>query len=139
MIGVLLATHGEFAAGILDGAELIMGKQENCQIVALRHGDSIEAFSTSILSAIKALNQGAGVIVFTDLYAGSPYNEAALNHKKLIEVEYRLVSGVNLPMLLEAFNQRLLGSSLEETLVQSLQSGSQGIKEFFTELKKIGN
>lgn len=139
MIGVLIATHGKFAEGILDSVELIMGKQENCQTLALCHGNSIEDFSTDILESVKKLDQGEGVIVFTDLYSASPYNQTALNHKNLSDTEYRLVAGVNLPMLIEAFNQRMLGSSLTETTMRSLETGVDGIKEFFTELNKLNN
>ncbi len=136
MIGVLIATHGKFAEGILDSVELIMGKQENCLTLSLYHGSSIEDFSTDILNAIQALDQGEGVIVFTDLYSASPYNQTALNHHNLLETDYRLISGVNLPMLIEVFNQRMFGSSLEESTARSLKVGIEGIKEFFNELNK---
>ena len=137
MIGILIATHGKFAEGILDSVELIMGKQDNCQTLALCHGHSIESFSQDIYTSIKKLDQGHGVIVFTDLYSASPYNQAALNYKKLVGIDYRLVSGVNLPMLIEAFNQRMIGSSLVETTMKSLESGTEGIKEFLIELDKL--
>ncbi|MBP1039567.1 PTS sugar transporter subunit IIA [Vagococcus sp. BWB3-3] len=139
MIGVLIATHGKFAEGILDSVELIMGKQENCQTLSLCHGNSIEDFSANILMAIKDLDRGAGVIIFTDLFSASPYNQTALNHHNLTNIDYRLISGVNLPMLIEAFNQRMLGSTLEETTHRSLETGMDGIKEFFTELNKQTN
>ncbi len=139
MIGVLIITHGKFAEGLLDSVHLIMGKQEKCEILSLHHGDSIEEFSQAIFEKMRKLDEGSGVIVVTDLYSASPYNQTALNHNRLLKekIHYRLLSGVNLPMLLEIFNQRLMNKSLDTMTEKALNSAKKGVKEFFIELKKV--
>ena len=42
MVGILIATHGDFAAGLLNAVELILGKQEKVETIGLRHGDGFE-------------------------------------------------------------------------------------------------
>lgn len=136
MIGVLIATHGKFAEGILDSLELIMGKQGNCETLALYHDTSIEMFSSEMIEKIERLNQGNGVIIVTDLYSATPYNQAALNSKNLSHIPYKVLSGVNLPMLVEIFNQRMLDTPIEKIVTESMITAKEGVKEFFTELKK---
>lgn len=139
MIGVLVATHGKMAEGILDSAELIIGKQDNCKVLSLCHGDSIELFGESIKNAIIELNQGDGVLVFTDLFAASPYNQAALNYQHLKNCRYRSITGVNLPMLIEALSQRMVSEDLDAITESIIEVGKEGIKELFFELKKVKN
>ncbi|MGM0214333.1 PTS sugar transporter subunit IIA [Enterococcus sp. AZ109] len=138
MIGILLITHGEMAAGIMDSLQLIMGEQTDYQTMGLKHGDDISEFNEQIQAAIIQLDQGNGVLVMTDLFSASPYNQAAMCFNKLkAKHAYRLLSGVNLPMVIEAFNQRLIGSDLEATYQTAMQAGQTGIKEFFEEIQKL--
>lgn len=82
------------------------------------------------------MDKGKGVLVFTDLFAASPYNQTAAIYKDLKNHDYRSISGVNLPMLLESFGRRLSNESLEEITSAVIETGKGGIKELFTELKK---
>lgn len=137
MIGILIATHGDMATGMLDSVELIMGKQSNCQTISLCHGDSIELFGDSIRQAIINLDEGEGVLVFTDLFSASPYNQTAIVSQKLKEHKFRSVTGVNLPMLLEAFGRRFSDVTVDELATIVMETGKTGIKELFTELEKV--
>lgn len=136
MIGVLILTHGKFADGVMDSVSLIMGKQENVQTLSLCHGDDIQDFAQRIRNNVIKLDEGEGVVVFTDLFSASPYNQAAMSYPHIKEHEYKIISGFNLPMLIEAFNQRMIGSSLDVLTAQCMETGIQGIKEFFNELEK---
>lgn len=138
MIGVLVITHGHLAEEFLNTVKLIMGKQEKCFSLSLLEGDSIEEFSQEIFNKIKEIDDGSGVIVVTDLFLASPYNQTTLNHKKILDekIDYRLLTGVNLPMLLEIFNQRMLESSLDDICEKAMFSAKAGVKEFTRELSK---
>ena len=136
MIGVLVLTHGDLAQGLLSSVELIIGKPEKCKCYGLYHGDDIEAFKEEVLGLIKGLDDGDGVVVFSDLYCASPYNAAAISSKYLNESNYRSISGVNLPMLIEAISMRE-SMSLEELTNHVMKTGIDGIKEFFLEIKKL--
>ncbi|MDU5335012.1 PTS sugar transporter subunit IIA [Enterococcus sp.] len=137
MTGILIVTHGEMATGIMDSLSLIMGDQQEYQTLGLKHGDDIGEFSEKIQAGICELDKGAGVLVLVDLFSASPYNQAAMSFNKLKDHSYRLVSGVNLPMIIEAFNQRMLGADLETMYQAAMTAGKDGIKEFLDEMTKL--
>ncbi|MGL9727151.1 PTS sugar transporter subunit IIA [Enterococcus sp. DIV0756] len=137
MTGILIVTHGEMANGLMDSLSLIMGEQEACQTLGLKHGDDIGEFNEKIQAGICQLDTGDGVLVLVDLFSASPYNQAALSFNQLKDHRYRLVSGVNLPMLIEAFNQRMIGSDLETMYQSAMTAGKDGIKEFLEEMAKL--
>lgn len=136
MIGILIVTHGNFGEEILKSAELIVGKQKRILTLGLNHGDSIENFIINVKSNIENLNEGDGVLVFADLFGASPYNAAAFSAKNMSEKDFRCITGVNLPMLLEALTMR---SEYElNSLVEiCISEGKSGIKELFNEIKLI--
>lgn len=137
MIGIAIVTHGEMATGLMDSLSLIMGEQEDYQTLGLKHGDDIGEFGEKIQTAICELDTGDGVLVFVDLFSASPYNQAAMSFNKLKEHHYRLISGVNLPMIVEAFNQRMIGADLETMYQAAMTAGKDGIKEFLEEMAKL--
>jgi len=133
MIGILLITHGDFADGIKSSAELIAGKSENFKTLGLYYGDSIDEFNEKVLNDIIELDSGDGTLILSDLYCATPFNSTVINNQNLKEHNYRSVSGVNLPMLLEALMMReSLG--LNELSDHIMNSGKDGIKELFNEM-----
>lgn len=139
MKGILIVTHGEMATGIMDSLSLIMGEQEQYQTLGLKHGDDIVEFSEKIQAGICGLDKGDGVLVLVDLFSASPYNQAALCFNKLKDHRYRLISGVNLPMIIEYFNQRMIGADLDTMYQAAMTAGKDGIKEFLEEMAKLEN
>lgn len=139
MTGILIVTHGEMATGIMDSLSLIMGEQEQYQTLGLKHGDDIVEFSEKIQAGICELDKGDGVLVLVDLFSASPYNQAALCFNKLKDHRYRLISGVNLPMIIESFNQRMIGADLDTMYQAAMTAGKDGIKEFLEEMAKLEN
>ncbi|QAT39146.1 PTS sugar transporter subunit IIA [Clostridium sp. JN-9] len=133
MIGVLIATHGDFGKEILKSSELILGKQDHTLTLSLNYGDSIEKFGEQIVNAIQSLENGSGVLVFTDLLGASPYNATALNSNKVNNARFRCICGVNLPMVLEALTMRN-NYDLDKLTEQCMEAGMSGIKELFQEL-----
>lgn len=136
MVGIVIATHGQLAAGLLDAAQLIMGEQAQVATLGLHHGDDVTAFGQDLVRAAKSVSTGDGVLVLTDLFGASPNNQAATARTALTSIPYALLTGVNLPMLLTAFNERLLGSDLITMKQAVLTAGQTGIKDFFVELAK---
>lgn len=125
-----MVTHGNFGTELLKSAELIIGKQENVKTLGLNHGDNVEELCDGVCESIKELDSGDGVLVFTDLFGGSPSNVTAANMKK---VYFQSVSGVNLPMLIEALDSRD-NIELEELVDRVRISGIEGIKNIRSEL-----
>lgn len=131
MIGILIMTHGELAKGYLSASELISGKAENIDSLGLFHETSIDDFKEQAAKKMQALDQGEGVLVFCDIFGASPYNVTAQNYHLLKgKVNYRSVTGVNLPMVIEAICSRQ-NMELDQLAHYIQEVGKQGIKELF--------
>lgn len=111
MVGILVATHGGFAEGILNAVELLAGKPEKVETIGLYHGDGIDEFSGKVEDAITRLDDGDGVLVFVDIVGGSPYNAVMKCFSK--KENLKAIAGVNMAMLIQAVMMRE-GTSLDE-------------------------
>lgn len=131
MVGILIVTHGNFGTELLKSAELIIGKQENVETLGLNLGDNVQELYNAVGEAIQRLDNGEGVLVLTDLFGGSPTNVTAGNMNKY---KFESVSGVNLPMLIEALDSRNI-MPLNNLLAKAIQSGIEGIKNIRKELE----
>lgn len=103
MIGICIITHGKFAEGIKNSAEMIVGDSKNIEALGLYKGQVIEDFQNRAFETIKSLEQGDGVLVFVDMFGATPFNTIAQIRTKLIEnkIKCGIVTGLNLPMLVE--------------------------------------
>jgi len=123
MVGMLIVTHGRLGEGLLDAMQMIAGPQEKVDFVSLKEVDSIDELKERILSAVKMLDDGSGVLVFVDMFGASPSNAAAYLLNENVEV----ITGVNLPMLLEIVSFRE-SSSLQELSANAMTAGVESIK-----------
>lgn len=97
MVGIVVASHGSLASGMLDALELLSGEQKAIQAIGLQRGDSPDAFVAKVEEAINAVDEGDGVLALVDLFGGTPSNAVA---QLLERDDLNAVAGVNLPMLL---------------------------------------
>lgn len=111
MIGVLVATHADLGQGLLNAVALIAGEQPNCRAVGLFHGDGVDEFEAKIIAGIDELDEGEGVLVFTDFYGGTPSNTVM---RCMAKRQFRCLTGVNMPMMVEALTDRDSGLTVEE-------------------------
>ncbi len=119
MIGAVIITHGSLAASLLEAAELIAGKAENIKAISVKSSDATELVRSSLTQAVKEVNSGNGVVIFTDMFGGTPTN-IALSVLEVGKIE--VVTGVNLPIVLRFLNHR----------------GNRQLKELVTLLKEYG-
>ena len=103
MVGVLLITHGELAHALIQSCEMVIGHSEKVKCLPLHPGVEIDAFREDCKSMITSLDEGNGVLILTDLLAGTPSNVALVCQNGL---NCECVSGVNLAMLIEALTMR---------------------------------
>ena len=103
MIGLVLVTHGRLAAEFLAALEHVVGPQERTRAVCIGADDDIEARRAEIVTAIREVDDGTGVVVLTDMFGGTPSNLAiSTMDRKGVEV----IAGVNLPMLIKLASVR---------------------------------
>ena len=97
MIGIVLVTHGRLAAEFVTAMEHVVGPQQAIEAICIGPDDDMEIRRADIARAVKAVDDGSGVILLTDLFGGTPSNLAiSLMEPGRIEV----IAGVNLPMLI---------------------------------------
>ncbi|MGS5517137.1 PTS sugar transporter subunit IIA [Clostridioides difficile] len=124
MIGIIVMTHGSFSEEIIKSCELIAGPAERTAAIKLNRNDNIEDLNRNFVEKLNELDEGDGVLVLADLLGGSPSNVASLNLKK--GGDFHALTGVNLPMLLEALINRE-GKNLEELADACIEAGKTGI------------
>ncbi|MCB2013865.1 MAG: PTS sugar transporter subunit IIA [Sphingobium sp.] len=103
MIGLVLVTHGQLAAEFRVAMEHVVGPQKAIETICIGPEDDMETRRTEIAQAVERVNDGAGVILLTDLFGGTPSN-LAISLLKAGEIE--VVAGVNLPMLIRLESAR---------------------------------
>ncbi|MEI3336011.1 MAG: mannose/fructose/sorbose PTS transporter subunit IIA [Clostridium sp.] len=127
MVGIILASHGEFAKGILQSSEMIFGEQENVKAVTLMPSEGPDDFKAKLKEAIASFDNQDEVLFLVDLWGGTPFNQANTlfeEHKD----SWAIVAGMNLPMLIEAYGARFSMESAHEIAAHILQAGKEGVK-----------
>lgn len=98
MIGALIVTHGRLANELLNAAQKIEAKAGVMEAVPLEWTDSVDEAREKIRKALDRIGDAEGVIIFTDMFGGTPSN-ISLSFLEKGRVE--IVTGVNLPMVVK--------------------------------------
>src|SRR5216684_5080574 len=103
MIGMVLVTHGRLAAEFIAALEHVVGPQSHIAAVCIGPEDDMEKRRADILDSVRAVDSGAGVVLLTDMFGGTPSNLAiSVMDRAKIEV----IAGINLPMLIKLASLR---------------------------------
>lgn len=127
MVGIILASHGEFANGILQSATMIFGEQDNVKAVTLHPSEGPEAIKEQMEQAISSFENQDEVLFFVDLWGGTPFNQAnglIEGHEKT----WAIVTGLNLPMLIEAYASRMSMNTAHEVARHVVEVAREGVK-----------
>lgn len=105
MVGVLIVTHNRIGEEMLSSAETIIGKSiEGIVSIAIPADltpDELGRYADQIKNGITELEQGDGVLILTDMPGATPSN---LAHYFSSEKRVKIISGLNLPMLIRIIN-----------------------------------
>ena len=127
MVGIILATHGDFAKGILQSGSMIFGGQPNVAAVTLQPSEGPADIRGKMEEAVASFDDPDQVLIMVDLWGGTPFNQA----NGLIsghEDTWAIVAGLNLPMLIDAYASRMTMETAQEIAVQISGSGKDGVK-----------
>lgn len=127
MVGIIVGTHGKFSEELVKSSEMIFGNQENIKYVTFEPGESPDGLVEKYRDMMKELDYTDGLLFMVDLFGGSPYNAASRIAAENENMD--IITGVNLPMLLEVFASRGF-SSIGELVNTALSSASFSIKSF---------
>ncbi len=100
MIKIVIATHNGLGRAYLETLELIMGKQENIEIVEVDLNTQLDELKKVIKNDV---DETLGTLILTDMFGGTPSN---ISIPFLVKDRVEIVFGLNLPMLLTAVSKR---------------------------------
>lgn len=131
MVNFIIASHGKFAEGIRQSGEMIFGKQEQVQVVTFMPNEGPEDLMQHFNEALASFEPESQVLFLVDLWGGSPFNAASR-----IQAEHAdrmaIITGLNLPMLVEAFGARFTmdkAADIAHYLVPVAQDGVKTLPE----------
>ena len=103
MIGMVLVTHGRLAMEFRSALEHVVGPQAQIATVAIGPDDDMEGRRDDIVSAMRSVDSGGGVVLLTDMFGGTPSNLAI---SVMDNARVEVVAGINLPMLIKLASVR---------------------------------
>ncbi|KXU51731.1 MAG: PTS sugar transporter subunit IIB [Longibaculum muris] len=127
MVGIILASHGEFANGILQSGAMIFGDQPDVKAVTLQPSEGPDDLKAKIEAAIATFENQDEVLFLVDLWGGTPFNQSngIINGH---EDKWAIVTGLNLPMLIEAYASRMSMTSAHEIATHICEVARDGVK-----------
>ena len=124
MIGIVIVTHSQLGDALIEAAEFIIGKRpEAMASISIDLKESAEVLRAKIAAGIKSVSSEDGVLILTDMFGGTPSN---LSYSFLEEGHIEVISGVNLPILIQSVNSREK-MKLDELAVKLEEFGKKSI------------
>lgn len=133
MIGIIITGHGSFPTGMQASIEMITGEIKQMRVIPFE--EDTTKLESELRTAIEELDTGQGVVCFTDLPGGTPFNicsRLAVENKNI-----RVIGGTNSPMLLSGVFQREL--DLDDYIKHVMEEGKNNIKSFEVKAKDTAN
>ncbi|MFP1877589.1 PTS mannose transporter subunit IIAB [Lonsdalea quercina] len=129
-IAIILCTHGATAGPLLNTAEMILGKQDNVGWIDFVPGENAETLLEKYQTKLGELDTAQGVLFLVDTWGGSPFNAAS----RLVtdKENHEVVTGANIPMLVETFMARDDDPSFADLVAIALEAGRAGVKALKT-------
>ncbi|MCI5871591.1 MULTISPECIES: PTS sugar transporter subunit IIB [Streptococcus] len=136
-IGIVIASHGEFAAGIHQSGSMIFGDQEKVQVVTFMPSEGPDDLYAKFNTAIAAFDADDEVLVLADLWSGSPFNQASRVAGENPDRKFAIITGLNLPMLIQAYTERMMDANagVEQVAANIIKEAKDGIKVLPEELQ----
>ncbi len=123
MIGGIIVSHGKLAEELLNALNIILGEAVNIEAISIGWYDDVEGSKIKINQSLRRVNQKNGVLIFTDMFGGTPSN---LSFTFLKEGQVDIITGVNLPMLIK-FVSLQRGYDLKEVAKKVVEQGQKNI------------
>ena len=125
MIGALIVTHGNLAHELLNAAKQIEADVSAIEAVSLDWNETVDAAREKIGAALERVGADRDVIIFTDMFGGTPSN-ISLSFLEKGHVE--IVTGVNLPMVVKFAMVKQESKDLSTVAHMITEKGSKAIR-----------
>ncbi|MCV6594062.1 MAG: PTS fructose transporter subunit IIA [Silicimonas sp.] len=125
MIGIVIVAHGGLAQELLAAVEHVVGQQKAVRAIPIAPDEDRGAKQDEICAVANEVDAGAGVVVVTDMFGGSPSN---LSLRACSPSDRKILYGANLPMLIKLAKSR--HKPLDEAVKAALAAGRKYIDSF---------
>ncbi len=134
MTGIVIVSHGKFVNGILDSIRMLIGTDvfDKIESVILTETESVEGLTERIKKAIEKVRDEKGVLVLVDLFGGTPSRAASII--ALENPDVQIVSGLNLPMLLQVLLN--IDEDARNLAKIAVEAGKEGIIDIGEKIRK---
>jgi PTS system mannose-specific IIA component len=123
MIGLVIVTHGRLAQEFVYAMEHVVGPQSAVEAICIGPDDDMERRRQDILAACGRVESGAGVVLLTDMFGGTPSNLAI---SVMEQTKAEVIAGLNLPMLIKLASVRTR-VGLEDAVAAAQEAGRKYI------------
>ena len=122
-VGILLVSHNQIGTELLNTSrQMLASSPLPTKVISIGIYDNPDTIKRQFDEVIKSLDQGNGILVLTDMFGSTPSNIAcAVSDRD----DIRIISGLNLPMLIRVLNYPNL--KLEDLEQKALTGGREGI------------
>ncbi len=127
MVSIVLASHGTFAEGIKMSGQMIFGPQENVAAVTLMPEMGPDDLRAKLLEAVAGFEDQDQVLFLVDLQGGTPWNQVSLLLAEEGHENWVAVGGLNLPMLVSAYGERMGAETAAEVAKAIYPEAKAGI------------
>jgi PTS system mannose-specific IIA component len=125
MIGIVIVTHSQLGDALIGTAEFIIGSRpEAMESVSIDLSENADKLRSKIARGIKKVEGQEGILILTDMFGGTPSN---LSYSFLEEGHIEVLSGVNLPVLIQAASLRDKNMKLDELAAKLEVFGKKSI------------
>lgn len=128
MVNIIVATHGEMSKYVIELSKMVLGEFDDLSYVTFLPGEGPENLVEKYKEIILKSGNNNGTLFLVDIFGGSPYNAAS---RVVLENENMdILTGVNVPMLLEILDARENIDCAKELAGIAKESGKSGIQVF---------
>ena len=123
MIGGVIVSHGKLGEEMLNALTIILGEAPNVEAISIGWYDDVEESKRKINASLKRVDQKNGVVIFTDMFGGTPSNLSFTFQK---EGQVEIITGVNLPMLIK-FVSLQRANTLKDVAKKVVDQGKKNV------------
>ncbi len=122
MIGIVIIAHAKMASEAKKAVEHVLSEQPLLVAVDIENSDDVDSAMAAISQAIRQCDTGSGVLVFADMFGGTPCNLAQSSAR---DCHCEVISGFNLPALIKATSERKSTTDLHALATATVAGGRQ--------------
>ena len=122
-VGILLVSHNQIGVEMINTARQMLSCHSlPTKVISISIQDNTDYIRGQLQQTLQEIDQGNGILILTDMFGSTPSNIACDVSERH---DIRIVSGLNLPMLIRVLNYPTL--SLEQLEEKALSGGQEGI------------